>query len=167
MSDASTITHETGLSRGTAALIVAAVEKDKESKRVMPRTGSVLPKSWGVSGGIRNILIMGPGLFNPFNQGPTTEEEAFVCTGIADITSAAINAAGIGAVKRASPISRGSHTGVSVEHTATRIDLGSGRSFVFDWHATLDRDNPLIYASPADFEQGRKAVPFKEFTGYL
>ncbi len=157
---------EPGLTRGVAASIVAAVVKDKESQRVMPPTGSILPKAWGVSGGIRNILIMGPNLFNPFYAGPTSEEESLVCTGISDITAAAIKAARISGVRNAEPVSRGKATGVKVEHTATRVELTSGRSFVFDWHATLDRDNPLIHASVADFEKARKAVPFKEFVGY-
>jgi len=156
-----------GLTRGVAAAIVAAVVKDKASLRVMPPAGSILPKSWGASGSIRNILIMGPNLFNPLYKGPTTAEEAFVCTGISDITVIAITAAKIPGVKRVSTISRGSTTGVSIEHTATRVELTSGRSFVFDWHATLDRDNPLIYASIPEFEKAKKAVPFKEFTGFL
>lgn len=164
---AATTTRETGLSRGIAAAIVAAVDNDKESKRVMPDTGSILPKSWGASGSIRNMLIIGPGLFNPFYSAPTTDEEAYVCTGIANITSAAVQAAKIASVRGATSISRGKATGLAIEHTATRIDLTNGRSFVFDWHATLDRDNPLIYGSPAEFEKGRKAVPFKEFSGFL
>ena len=167
MADLNNLATGPGLTRGVAAMIVDAVVKDKESQRVMPPAGSILPKSWGVSGSIRNILIMGPNLYNPFYTGPTTAEESYVCTGISDITVIAIKAARISDVKRVGTVSRGSATGVTTEHTATLVELTSGRSFVFDWHATLDRDNPLIYASIPEFEKAKTAVPFKEFTGFL
>ncbi len=41
-----------------------------------------------------------------------------------------------------------------------------GKDYVFDWHATLDAGNPLIYPSTEAFQKGEGATPFKDFDGF-
>lgn len=41
-----------------------------------------------------------------------------------------------------------------------------GKDYVFDWHATLDAGNPLIYPSSDAFQKGEGATPFMDFEGF-
>jgi hypothetical protein len=44
--------------------------------------------------------------------------------------------------------------------------MDDSRKYVFDWHATLDLENPLIYASEIDFRNKGTEVDFKDFEGF-
>jgi hypothetical protein len=57
---------------------------------------------------------------------------------------------------------------VGAYHSATGVEVGHGRVYVFDWHATLSRGNPLISRSLAEWERGddRFRVLFSVFQGW-
>ena len=146
-------TTSVSLTRAVAAKIVEVVGKDATCKARINSSFGSLPAAWGVSGGLRNISIMGLDLFNPWSEGPSSDESKLVCTGIADATCKAINNAKIPYVKLAAEVTRTE----GVYHVASGVTLQSGKTYVFDWHATLMIDNPLIYPSPKDFKKGSGA----------
>ncbi len=150
------------LTRSLAAKIVEVVGKDATCKTRITSSFGNLPAGWGISGGLRNISIMGLDLFNPWSDGPSAEETKLVCTGIAEATAAAITKAKIPYLKLATDVDRSS----GVYHVATGITLHSDRVYVFDWHATLIIDNPLIYPSLEDFRKSKGAVTYASFTGF-
>lgn len=51
-------------------------------------------------------------------------------------------------------------------HSATRVTVTNDKSYVFDWHATLDIGNPLIFPSVAAFKAGAHAVRYAQFWGW-
>lgn len=96
-----------------------------------------IPDSFGISGSIRNIWMME-------QQVDVTEPEnaAVVCTGIAEATTKVINQsiARLTGIQKAEEISRE----WPASHTATAITTRDGSTYVFDWHATLNLQNPMI-----------------------
>ncbi len=125
-----------------------AVARDAECiRRINSWLAPLIPDRLGIAGSVRNIGKMGLDLFNPRYGGPTAEETKFVCVGIAEATAAAINAARVPGVVKASDVDR-THWGTY--HVATLIHLSSGGAVVFDWHANLELDNPRIFLSEMD-----------------
>jgi hypothetical protein len=151
------------LSKGTAQKIVDAVSQDSESqKRIGSSLATVLPDGWGVTGALRNWGLVLSG------QDPTEKEIAdIVCTGIADATSAAITSA----LKGEKPLTEvAGATTVSrrvwgTDHTATLIKMADKSEYVFDWHATLNVFNPLIFKVD-DWKMGQGGVQLHEFQGF-
>ncbi|GGG25016.1 hypothetical protein GCM10010964_11300 [Caldovatus sediminis] len=105
-----------------------------------------------------------------FSLNTTDEQARLVCTGIAATTAAAINKAlrtakpgsSLALVARADSHDR---QGTTTAHTATGIWMRDKSFHVFDWHATLQSDNPMLYASDAAFSAG-DGVLFAVFNGF-
>ncbi len=155
-----------GFSRATADAVIEVVSKDPESvSRISSWLGDVMPSSLGWTGSVRNWFYVFTG------EDPTEPDVAAkVCTGIADATAAAINRAiksekdPLRGIRRATTIDRASpHIGV--HHTATHVLTDEGGEAVFDWHATLEIDNPMI-SKVADWLNCTGEVPAKQFTGW-
>ncbi|PZU80419.1 MAG: hypothetical protein DI530_05705 [Sphingomonas sp.] len=94
------------------------------------------------------------------------EGTAMVCVGIAEQTARALRRQ-IGC--RAALMQLGDAGAIDrnlrgVAHTATLLQFGSSR-YVFDWHATLDLDDPIIYSSPNAFRHGLGGIPRSVFEG--
>ena len=155
------------LSKAVAKAIVTAVSGDTESHSritgdLKSNSGSMLPDSWGISGAVRNWGHVLTG------KDPTEKAVAdTVCTGIADATSEAINRAlktkpGIPEIKVSTTIDRELN---GVHHTATLVQMVDETSYVFDWHATLNVLNPMIF-KPAGWKKDNHGVLFTRFEGF-
>lgn len=87
---------------------------------------------------------------------PTDEQSQKVCSGIAEATAAAINAAvakqgaasSLALVRRAESFDR---MGTRTTHVATGIWMRDRSFYVLDWHATLRVDDPMVYGSSEAF----------------
>lgn len=151
------------LTRVIAAKIVWAVQRDSNTRRRIMggRAGtsaSILPDSWGVSGAIRNWRLVLTGA-DPMDR----DVAAIVCTGISDAAIVAINNArrNDAEIPEADLIHR---CRWGVHHYAVRVTM-NGSEYVFDWHATLNVDNPMI-SRANDWTTARGAVTFSNFTGF-
>jgi hypothetical protein len=128
------------LSIDAARRIVATVEADAACHAQINSWLRRLPAYWGISGTVRNL-----GRFVTF-QDPSDEKiAAEACTGITIATVKALeqklsSASGIPEVKSAERIDR-----YHPNHTATKVTMEDGSAYVFDWHATLNVRNPLIF----------------------
>jgi hypothetical protein len=155
-----------------AKSVAAVVAIDPEaSNRIDSDIDSLVPASWGIAGGLRNAGYVALGMVSLGKYGDPTDAEYAnrVCTGISDAASAAINKAvgrkdaRLRTIKSAVPISRVLN---GTDHTAVQVDVLDGQQHVFDWHATLDAENPMIFASPAKWIRGEGGIPLKEFRGW-
>lgn len=146
-----------GLSKKTAQAVIDAVTKDTESRRRIDSVLSYLPDGLGIAGSIRNIGIM----LKDWNA-DDVESANHVCTGIADATEAAIKKAKIPEI---SEVGTADRVYRSVYHTATLIKTNDGGEYVFDWHATLNSLNPLIFRKN-DWMEDKNGVQFAGFTGF-
>jgi len=155
-----------------ATNIATVVSNDPEaSKRIDSNIDGLIPASWGISGGLRNAGYVAMGMVTLGNYADPSEPEFAnrVCTGISDAASAALNRsvaignARLQSIKSAVPISR---LLSGVDHTAVQVEMQDGQKHVFDWHATLDADNPMVFQSPAKWLKGEGGVPLKEFRGW-
>ncbi len=146
------------LTRATAAKIIQIVKADPvASSRIKSLFSEVIPDSWGWTGSIRNISMI-------FEDPTDPAVSNLVCVGISDAASLAIDAAlkqapGIPEVVSSESLNRTVH---KVEHTATLVNMKDSSAFVFDWHATLNIDNPMISAK-SDWLQGINAILFSDF----
>ena len=164
------------LSRGLAVAIVNVVASDPECRRrIDSALATVLPDSWGIAGGTRNFAYAFVGTYASLAQGkysaqPTKEQDDLVCYGIRDATIEALQKA----IKKAGPsdsIKSISDVDYAIRdnpivHTATKIVIAKGSEYIFDWHATLNTKNPIIYPSEKDFEANKNSVVFSSFTGF-
>jgi hypothetical protein len=158
------------LAKQAAMQIVAAVRSDPECLR---RIKSVIPDLGGYAGSVRNL-----GYIFTFQDPTDPETAAKVCTGIAEQTMTAINNA-LGPIDHAGRPEKGSaipdvesantidRVHLSTHHTATLVSMKDGTEYVFDWHATLNVENPLIYESPERWQVDKGSVQFKHFSGFL
>ena len=160
------------LTTADAKAIAAVVAADPEaSKRIDSNIDGIIPASWGISGGIRNAGYVALGMVSLGYYGDPSEKEFAdrVCTGISDAAAAAINSAvaakdaRLRNVLSASAISRVHR---SVDHTATRIQMVDKQEHVFDWHATLDADNPMMYRSVSDWMKDANGIALESFNGW-
>ncbi|USN98079.1 MAG: hypothetical protein H6810_07770 [Phycisphaeraceae bacterium] len=155
-----------GFSKAIADAVIRVVKNDPTSvSRVSSWLSSVMPTGLGWTGSVRNLGYVVT-LQDPTD--PTTA--AKVCTGIAEATSTAINRAiksdkvPLVGVKAATMIDRVSpHAGVY--HTATKVVTAEGGEAVFDWHATLEIDNPMI-SKVDDWLNCTGETPAKLFKGW-
>lgn len=160
------------MSRTDAAAVVELVASDHEStKRISSLIDGVLPDSWGLSGSIRNVGYVIGHMVTLGHWGDASEKEFAdrVCTGIADATSRAINAA----VAKKDPRLRRFSKAVTVDrnikgtaHTATGLITISGAEHVFDWHQTLNEKNPMIYRTLIEWKHNSGGVTFDDFKGW-
>jgi hypothetical protein len=127
------------LSRELAKKINRTAGNDPELRRRIKNVNYVfLPNHLGITGAVRNAMMFARG------KDPTELAVANrVCTGIAEQAMKAINSrlAELPEVKSANTVSRVSWT---VHHTATVVELKDGSRYVFDWHKTLDIDDPFV-----------------------
>lgn len=160
------------LGRAETDEIAAVVAKDPEaSKRTDSNLNAVLPASWGVAGGFRNAGYVALGMVTLGRLGDPTEPEYAnrVCTGISDASSNALNAAvtkrdaRVRNIVQTVPISRVLD---GVDHTAVQLVMRDGQKHVFDWHATLEAENPLLFQTPVSWVKGSGGVPPKDFCGW-
>ena len=160
------------LTKAEATDFTAIVAKDPEaSKRIDSNLDGLVPASWGIAGGLRNAGYVALGMVTFGKLGDPTEPEYAnrVCTGISDASSTALNNAvakddaRVRNLLSAVPISRALN---GIDHTAVQVVMRDGQKHVFDWHATLDADNPLLFRSPASWIKGEGGVTLKEFGGW-
>ena len=158
------------LSRSIAVAIVDAVAADKTCAERITSAFSTFGTS---SGPMRNAYYWLHHPWRPAAEG--SEESNYVCYGIAEATINAINAARfdkgstLNQVWSAGQADR--NVGEWGEHYATSITLKLGKSpdnsacYVFDWWATLDLQNPLIYLSMEAFRNKSPRALFSTFPG--
>ena len=148
------------LTKQAADQIVSSVKSDSESvRRIDSWIKKVVPDHWGISGGIRNL-----GYLLTLQDPSDPSIAAKVCYGIAMATSERIERSRgfIREVARAGLVDR-AHRGVA--HVGTLVVMRDGSSYVFDWHATLNVDDPLI-SRALDWNEDRNAVLYSQFRGF-
>ena len=159
------------LSKEAASDIVSAVKKDADCNAKINSRLKRRPASWGASGWTRNVaygvylsVTLDDYVYSASGTNPAFE--SLLCTGIASCTERAIAGAlerpGIPEVKSVGKVDR-----FDPPHTATLITMKEGSEYVFDWHATLNPRNPLIYRA-ADWQAKRRAYAQEAvaFTGF-
>lgn len=153
------------LSIKDAQAVIDAVKADSEAVRRIQSdlTGPVIA-TLGLAGSIRNIYYIARSLGDP-----SVEDTEMVCVGIADQSAAAINkgvkarVAGLRNIAKASTVSRVHNL---THHVATSVTVKSGRTYVFDWHQTLDVDNPKLFADVLRWKIELQAETFRSFEGF-
>lgn len=164
------------LSRGLALAIVDVIAADPECKRrIDSGLSAIMPSSLGWTGSVRNYGFAFKETYKAIFSGgysaqPTTEQDDLVCYGIRDATIEALEKA-LKKVKGDSTLSAISEVSYVIRddpivHTATLITVTKRWKYVFDWHATLETRNPLIYPSEKAFMENRDSVVFSSFTGF-
>ncbi len=157
-----------GLTRGMATAIVNVVAADPACQAIIPEY-TLWNIGQGAAGSLRNFtnmtaegmsylvtegvsrLGMTPGASQVAKDYWEKQGVDQACTNIAAATAKAIKA-GIssGALPRgitgADDCSRRprSDNNVGAHHSATAVTVVTGQTYVFDWHGTLSRRNPLI-----------------------
>ena len=178
--------------RSTAAAIIEVVAQDDLCRQLIP---GVSPFSIAQSGagGFRNLVNMtAEGLawlgvsaveWSEGTPSATRVAKEYwekqgvdqACTSIGAATEKAINSAVARqllpeGVKAARTVDRSpaKDNDVFAFHTATGIDTTSGKTYVFDWHATLMLRNPMISRSVAEWQRGdnRFRSAFSTFQGW-
>lgn len=158
------------LTKSQATAIVDVVAADPisilriEKSSADPLTARMVPESLGISGAMRNwgFVAIGADSSDP-------AVAMFVCTGIAEATSTAIEQAkaakpgSLPGVKSAGQVSRVGTLGT--DHTATLITMDDGSEYVFDWHATLNPRNPMI-SKKSDWMRSSGGTTYFHFAGY-
>ncbi|WP_165247086.1 hypothetical protein [Paludisphaera soli] len=145
------------LSAETAKQIVRSVVRSSPSrKRIDSTLARVMPNRLGLTGSLRNLGMIAMGY-----QGDEPEAAALSCVGIADVTTDDVKAAKIAGVREVRPHSR---EYLNIAHTATLIVMDDGSEYVFDWHATLQSSDPLIFKR-ADWDRGKGGVRYSGFKG--
>jgi hypothetical protein len=93
--------------------------------------------------------------------------DAQACTGVAETTARALNRAvgkpGFDFLVHAGTVDRSPNDSF---HTATEVGISNGKSYVFDWHATLDIGDPLIFPSREAFKATHPSVRYSQFWGW-
>ena len=164
------------LSRGLALAIVNVIAADPECKRrISSGLASVMPSGLGWTGSVRNYGFALKETYKAIFSGgysaqPTAEQDDLVCYGIRDATIEALEKAlkkakgddTLAAISAVSYVVRDE----PIVHTATLITVAKQWKYVFDWHATLETRNPMIYPSEKAFMENRDRVVFSSFTGF-
>jgi hypothetical protein len=148
----------------TSALVVAAVFNDAKCREIIPtQSVSSTPSTW--RGFHRNFD------YNVFGgKHPDTDEytQDRVCYGIAAHTAMAIGDQvrnrKAGEVRTAGITRERSRFGF--RHTATLVKMKDGSEYVFDWHATLDILNPLLYRSEDHWARDQGGVFYMDFQSW-
>lgn len=171
-----------GLTREMADAIVKAVQNDAECRVLLPRVNLFqFFAPVGHAGTARNYAnawmesatgIVHAGL--PDERARREERRVVsddqACTGVAAATARALGRIagkpGYEFLTAAGTVDRMPNNPARDYHTATEVTVASGKSYVFDWHSTLDIGNPLIFASPAAFKAGQNPVKYAHFWGW-
>jgi len=158
------------LSRETAGKIVEVVAADANCRKAIqpkpeldflnPGTALLLEFSH-LAGSVRNLAMMAQG---KYVGDPVFDER--ICSGIAVVTQNAIYAAikqgKLPDVRTAGATHRVHRT---VHHQATSIDMIDGSIYVFDWHATLKIQDPVI-SKLDDWRNAENAINYVMFFGF-
>lgn len=144
-----------------AKFVVNTVKYDPECKKRIGQPASRWLSRLGLAGWMRNVGVMGPAVFT--GKGPTPEQDKIICTGIADATAAAIDKAPGRVTHNIAFAVMCGRVLYGFDHAATRIQMVQYGACVFDWHATLDPGNPMIYRSVTDWEKGINGVLYSDF----
>ncbi|WP_370477053.1 hypothetical protein [Tamlana flava] len=166
--------------------LIEVIRRDEQSKKYVDSILSyILPDNWGVTGVVRNFRYwlnenaLESRTKNWTMMGFMSELEAqdmrikydlytekYVCTGIARVTSNAINREielGNPLLKNIQKATDVSRTVNDTAHTATKIITNDGKSFVLDYHQTLNTDNPLIFNTLEDWMNARNGQTAEEY----
>lgn len=157
-----------------AKAIVEVVAADQNCRRVIQSgLDKIIPDKLGAAGGIRNVGYWARSLVKDATDALDITHAADVwedldCNTIAKATVNALNKALQGgssklrSVKRVTSIVRDTKHGNSYEHTATLVAISNETPVVFDWHANLSINNPMIYPDVMSFHLGKNSVTFDE-----
>ncbi len=186
------MSYAQSMPRSVASAIVKVVSDSSECRRFIPE---VSPYAIGqkAAGSLRNLTNMtaegiswlGTQVVEGLGGKPDLtkvakdywEQQGYdqACTNIADVTERAINA-GIrqGSIPQWVTLawhasrSPSKDNAVFAHHSATAVKVQDGKTYVFDWHATLSLRNPLISRSLAEWERGNDSyrVLFSVFQGW-
>ncbi|MBR0668950.1 hypothetical protein GXW71_31670 [Roseomonas hellenica] len=124
---------------------------------------------WGMAGAARNTAMILLG-----RKAGTPEFDQYSCVGVTEATTEAISAASVsGALTRPGPtlLPEVRHsTGVyrvvdGTHHQASWVVMTDGTDYVFDWHATLELQDPLLYRT-ADWRRNENPVRMAAFSGF-
>jgi len=160
------------LTKEEAKNITEVVAKDPEAKkRIVSNIDGIIPASWGISGGLRNAGYVALGMVTLGKYGDPSEPEYAnrVCTGISDAATAALNKAvksKLAKVRNLVEAVAISRTLNGTAHTAVQLSMKDGQKHVFDWHATLDEYNPMLFQKPAKWSKGEGGIPLEDFSGW-
>lgn len=179
---------EYGLTREMADKIVAAVRDDPQCRLLLPRvsafkvfggighagTARNFANAWTMSVADADGAVMDRFGFPEAGKRTTDYWQRLgdtqACTGVAAAAERALTRVagkpGYEFLVAAASEDRTPADPAHDLHTATRVTLTNGKSYVFDWHATLDIGNPLIFASPEAFKAGRNPVRYAQFWGW-
>lgn len=158
------------LSKETAGKIIEIVAADANCRKAIqpmpeldflnPGTALLLEFSH-LAGSVRNLAMMAQG---KYVGDPVFDER--ICSGIAVVTQNAIYAAikrgKLPEVRTAGATHRVHRT---IHHQATSIDMIDDSIYVFDWHATLKIQDPVI-SRLDDWRMGQNAVNYVLFSGF-
>lgn len=163
------------ISVADARSVIRIVAADKASRRkISSWLDSVLPDTLGWAGGIRNAVMEMPrdlastALEVVGLKHPTDVWEQFECNSIAHATSRAIRRAidtgrpEVRNVLSVATVGRDVSLGNAYEHTGTKVTVRPNTTVVFDWHATLAENNPMIYPDVRSFHLGVGGKTFEE-----
>jgi hypothetical protein len=128
--------------------------------RGLDTASQVMPDSWGKNGSFRNVSIWLRGIDN---EHPMVE--AIVCKGIVDMTTDVLNRRVVEQGLKEFHVFQSIERNLAVYHSATRAATKDGGYYVFDWHATLNPENPMLSLRD-DWFKGEGSVVFKDFTGF-
>jgi peptidoglycan hydrolase-like protein with peptidoglycan-binding domain len=186
---------KSGLSTEVAREVVRAVSNDPECRKSISSVlAYFLPPDKGWTGGVRNFLMVFADIPNyaleevvnayrrsSASKGDKTERyvapknfppnaphvDRIICTGIAEATANTINRVLTSSrtlsqhVQTARMESR--RTGIA--HAGTLLQMVNGSQFIFDWHMTLQPENPLIFRAE-DWHNRRSGVLYSRFNGF-
>jgi hypothetical protein len=144
--------------------LVEVVRNDPECINRITSPLRFLPA--GMAGWTRDARVMGSDIVT--GKDPTPEKQKFICNGIDEGAQEAIGKAKLAFVKTVGTADRQGgyfrEAGVIVgSHVATRVDFADGHTVVFDWWATMDINDPLLFPSTRDFEGNKRAMRFSQW----
>jgi hypothetical protein len=130
------------LSTHTASIVVQSVSRSTQTRQILKTSVPEFLQKLGIAGDLRNWLLVAMG-----NDGSEPESAAIVCVGIASATASDIQsyiqAGKLPDVEAVSTCDRSPPT-VEAYHTATLVTMMDKTQYVFDWHATLNPNDPWI-----------------------
>jgi len=133
------------LTKNTASLIVAAVSRDPESRRRIGNVTGVVRDQLGIAGTVRNVALR----IKSATEGKDSTDKEYAdltCDGIAKATLFAIDRLlSTMPQLKATFFAERYKWGGANQHVATGLIAADDKKYVFDWHATLNLYNPLIY----------------------
>lgn len=158
------------LTRAFAIALTDVVKCDPECRRRIDSAFSVFGTG---AGGWRNAAYCAQGLLTKLDCTPDSKQAEMICYGIAEAVVAVINEVGSSPERRSGTLATlryaaviGRNVGQWGEHYAAKIVQKSGTAYdscVFDWWATLNTGDPLIYPTVADFYNSVNGITLSRF----